>query len=66
MICFPGSILSIAMLELSIEVSLNPLIEEHTHRTKLLSKVCVKQHLQALVYAYDEAVFPKFACVIVV
>ena len=42
------------MLELSIEVSSNPLIEARTHCTKLLSKVYVEQHLEALVHAYDE------------
>ena len=55
MIWFLGSILSIAMLELSIEVSSNPLLEARTHCTKCLSKVCVKQGLEALVYVCDEA-----------
>ena len=52
--CFLGSILSIAMLELSIELPSNPLIEPATHCTKLLSKVYIKQHLEPLVYVCDE------------
>ena len=52
--CFLGSILSIAMLELSIELSSRPLIEPPTHCTKLLSKVYIKQLLEALVYVCDE------------
>ena len=49
--------LPIVMLELSIKASPNPLIEAHAQCTKLLSKVCVKQCLEALVYVYvyDEA-----------
>ena len=58
MICFLGSILSIAILELSIEVS-NPLTEACTHCSKFLSKVCVKQHLEALVHVCDEAHITK-------
>ena len=46
--------LSVAMLDFSIDY---PLIEAHTHCTKLLSKFCVKQCLKALVYAHDEAHF---------
>ena len=38
------------MLELSIKVSLNPLIEVHMCCTKLLSKICVEQRLETLVY----------------
>ena len=55
MICFLGSMLSSAILELSIEVSLNPLIEVCMCCTKLLSNICVKQHLEALVCVCDEA-----------
>ena len=51
---FLGSILSIARLELSIRLSSNPLIEPPTHCTKLLSKVYIKQHLEAFVYVCDE------------
>ena len=50
--CFLGSMLSIAMLELSIKSSI---IEAHMHCTKRLSKVCVKQCLHALVYVHDKA-----------
>ena len=53
--CFLGSILSIAMLELSIEFSSSPLIEACMHCIKLWSKVYVEQHLEALVYFCDEA-----------
>ena len=49
------SILSIAMLELSIKVSLNPLIEVHMCCTKLLSKVCVEQRLETLIYFCKKA-----------
>ena len=42
--------ISITMLELSIEVSSNPLTEVCVHCSKLLSKVSVEQHLQALAY----------------
>ena len=43
------------MMEMSIELPLSPLyIEACTHRTKLLSKVYVEQHLEALVYICDE------------
>ena len=50
MIWFLGSILSIAMLELSIELSSSLLIEGLTHCTNFLSKVYVEQHLEAVVY----------------
>ena len=61
---FPGSIHSIAMLELSIEVSSNPLIEVRMHCTKL-SKACVEQRLEALVYVcYEIQKFIKFAHII--
>ena len=43
------------MLELSIKLSLSPLIEVRMCCTKLLSKVYVKQHLEALVDVCDEA-----------
>ena len=49
MIRFLGFIVSIAMLKLSIKLS-NPLIETRLHCTKLLSKVCVKQCFEILVY----------------
>ena len=55
MICFLDTKLGIAMLELPIELSLSPLVEAHTFCIKLLSKVCIKQHLEALVYVYDKA-----------
>ena len=58
MIHFLGSILSVAMLELSIELLSSPLTEAHVHytitvnsinrNTCALSKVYVKQHLEAL------------------
>ena len=56
------------MLELSTEVSLNLLGEAYTHCTKLLSKVCIKQRLEALVYICGEAhidfinLFALFLC----
>ena len=50
MIRFLGSKLSIAIVELSIELSSSPLAKLHMHCIKLLSKVCVKQHLEALFY----------------
>ena len=43
MIHFLGSILSVA-------ISLIPLIEAHTSYKKILSEVCVEEHLEALVY----------------
>ena len=49
---FIGSILSIAILKLSIEISSNPLIEVCTHCTQLLSKICVRQHCKALINVY--------------
>ena len=52
---FLSSIFSVTMLELSIEVLSNPLIEAHMRCTKLLSKVCVEQCHEALVYVCDEA-----------
>ena len=55
MICFLGSIFSIAMLQLSIELSSSPLTEPPTRCTKLLSKVYIEQHLEVLVYVCDEA-----------
>ena len=55
MICFVDTKLSIAMLELPIELSLSPLVEAHTFCIKLLIKVCVKQRLEALIYVYDKA-----------
>ena len=58
MICFLGSILSIAILELSIEVS-NPLMEACTCCSKFLSKISAKQHLEALVHVCDEAHITK-------
>ena len=63
---FLGSILSVAMLELSIKGSSNLLIEEHTCCTKLSSKVCAEHCLEALVYVSDEANIYKFAHVILV
>ena len=54
MICFLGSILSVNILELSIEVS-NSLMEACTRCSNFLSKVCVKQRLEALVHVCDEA-----------
>ena len=50
MIHFLGPILSVANLELSIEVSLNPLIEACTVRFTY-----VEQCFEALVYVCDEA-----------
>ena len=47
---FLGSILSIAMLKLSIELPSSPLIEACVHCTQLLSKVYIEHHLEALVY----------------
>ena len=55
MIRFLGSILSVVIWELSIELSLSPLIEACTHCTKLWSKVYVKQRLEDLVYFCDKA-----------
>ena len=55
MISFIGSILSVVMWELSIKVLSDPLIEAHTCCTKLLNKVSAEQHLEAFVYACDEA-----------
>ena len=53
------------MLELSIKVSLNPLIEVRMQCIKLLSKHCIKQHLETLVYVCSEAhFFTNFAYVI--
>ena len=52
---FLGSKLSITMLELSIKLPLSPLVEACILCIKLLSKVCVEQHLEALVYVCDEA-----------
>ena len=49
---------SIAILELSIEVS-NSLMEACTCCSKFLSKVCVKQHLEALDHVCDEAHITK-------
>ena len=54
MIHFLGSILSVAMLKLSIQVLSNSLIEMCTGCIKLLCKVCVEQRLEALVYVGDE------------
>ena len=50
-----GFKLSIAILELCIELSLSPLVEMCVHCIKLLSKVCVKQCFEAIVYVYNEA-----------
>ena len=58
MICFLGSILSVAILELSIEVS-NSLMEVCTRCSKILSKVFVKKRLEALVHVCDEAHITK-------
>ena len=55
MIHFLGSILSTDMLVLSIELSSSSLTEVYTGFIKLLSKVCVKQYLEALVYVCDDA-----------
>ena len=52
---FLGSILSITTMKLSIESLLNPIIELFTNSTKLLSKVYVKQRLEALAYVCDDA-----------
>ena len=52
---FWAQCLSVAMLELSIKVSSNPLIEACMHCIKLLSKVCVMQHIEAFAYVCDEA-----------
>ena len=54
-LCFLGSILSITMVELSIELPFSPLIEACAHSTKLLSKVYVEQHLEALDYFCEKA-----------
>ena len=55
MICFLGSMLWVAMLEISIKLSPSPSIEQSTRCIKLLSKVCVEQRLETLVYACDKA-----------
>ena len=55
MIRFLGSILSIAILELSTTVSSKLLIEACMHCTKLLSKVYIEQCLEALIYFCDKA-----------
>ena len=67
MICFLGSILSITMLEFSIKVSSNSLIEVCTRFTKLLSKVCAEQRLEALVYVCDQVLnlLMLFLCIAV-
>ena len=52
MIIFLGSMLSIAMLELSIELYIN----KYAYLLyKTFSKVCGEQCLEALVYVCDEA-----------
>ena len=53
--------LSVAMLRFSIELSLSLLTEVCMCCIKLLSKVCVKQHLEVLV---QRLTFTKFACII--
>ena len=55
MLHFLGSILSIAMLKLSITLPSSALIEVCARCTKLLRKVYVEQHLEALIYFCDEA-----------
>ena len=49
------------MSELS---TMNLLIEAHTCCTKRLSKICVEQHLEALVYVVKRLAFNKFVHVI--
>ena len=64
---FLGSKLSVAMLELSIELSLSTLVEAHTHCIKLLSDVYVKQCLEALAYMFVMSLtFTKFIHIILV
>ena len=58
MICFLDSMLSLAMLELSIEISIN---RSMYMLNILTSKVCVEQHLNTLVYALMRLACTKFA-----
>ena len=63
MICFLSSILGITMLELYNKASSNPLTEVFICCTKLLSKACVDQDLEILVYVCDEAqIYKNCSC----
>ena len=59
-------ILSIAVLELSVTVSLNPLIEANMHCTKLLSKFVSSNILMLLFMFVTKFTFTKFICIILV
>ena len=68
MVCFVGSMLSIAMLELAIELLWSPLTEAHMHHAKLLSKAYIEQRLEALVYVGDKVhiyFFSQCSCALV-